>query len=105
MRNDTNHPHSTFGDGFPRIMTFAELQRAADEFDAYYAERIVYHPENETLMLNFGFPYEVDLDEINNAEQLLGWVMHLAEKDWMTAMHLRMFARRVSELKGINIHG
>jgi hypothetical protein len=98
-------PDSSNNDEFPPIMSLADLKLAADEFEAYYAQRLVYHPENQTLELRFGYPYEVDLDEINTAEQLLGWVIHLTEKDWLNTTDLRMFAERVAELKGINIHG
>ena len=67
--------------------------------------RIVIDSDNETVTLNFVYPYEIDLDRIQTTGDLLRWVLHLSEKDWMTAERLNRFITKVGRHKGFKIYG
>jgi hypothetical protein len=67
--------------------------------------KIVIDPDNETVTLNFAYPYEIDLDRIQTVGDLLRWVLHLSEKDWMTAERLNYFITKVGKHKGFKIYG
>lgn len=66
--------------------------------------RIVVNPENNTITLCYRYPYEIDMDRIKSKSDLLSWMVHLCEKNWIDTMILREFAERVGELKGWRIH-
>lgn len=43
------------------------------------------------LVLNIRFPYEIELTRIDTEKKLLGWIVHLLEKNWVSReMLLRM---------------
>lgn len=46
---------------------------------------------NGFLVLNIKFPYEIELNRIDTERKLLGWIVHLLEKNWVSReMLLRM---------------
>lgn len=51
--------------------------------DGYFVFRDPKHP---------GFTYDF---MVTDASDALGWVAHMAEKNWVTTEHLEQFARRV----------
>jgi hypothetical protein len=74
-------------------------------FDQFYRERVVYVRSNETLLLRFSYNYEIDLDRINSATDLLCWALHLCGKTWMSTEHLRHFIEAVGAIKKLKIYG
>ena len=47
--------------------------------------------------------YSIELDRCNTPEKILGWMIHLGTKPWITKMHMELFARRAAEANGIEI--
>ena len=56
------------------------------------------------VVVNKNIPYEIGLEQIKTPEQLLGWVVQLAPKNWVTTKLLEMFVLVVSGEKGWKIH-
>lgn len=48
--------------------------------------------------------YKVDLDRIPDAAALLGWLLHLAEKTWITPRHLAELIAHVERENHISIN-
>ena len=48
--------------------------------------------------------YTVRKDSVQSAENILGWIDHLAEKSWVTREHLHLFVGLSSHHLGIKIH-
>ena len=40
------------------------------------------------LMVQDNYEYPIDLDRIDTPQKVLGWLMHLGEKDWFTTEHM-----------------
>src|ERR1035441_5484017 len=59
--------------------------------------RIIVDLENNTITLHYRYPYEIDLDRVKSHKDLVSWMVHLCEKNWMNTMILREFAERVGE--------
>lgn len=53
-----------------------------------------------------GYPYEINLAEIQSGKELLGWVVHLGEKDWkdMTPWRTAKFIKAVCQRKKWNLY-
>ncbi len=47
--------------------------------------------------------YWVPLDECSTHRQIIQWVMHLTDKDWMTKEHMRTFIRLACDFHGLPI--
>ncbi len=47
--------------------------------------------------------YRVDLDRVQNAADLLGWIEHLCEKTWLKPRHIRELIRHVEQQNGVTI--
>jgi hypothetical protein len=71
--------------------------------ECFFQQRIVHVRSNNVLLLRFGYDYEVDLDRIKTERDLLAWVLHLVGKPWMGAERVKMFAKVVAGIKGLNI--
>ena len=50
------------------------------------------------------FEYTVPKDNVQTAENILGWVEHLGEKVWVTRDHLGLFVALTSHYLGLKIH-
>jgi hypothetical protein len=50
-----------------------------------------------------GYICEIGLHEFPHAENLLGWVAHLALKPWIAKADLWTFIQIIAELKGFNL--
>lgn len=46
-------------------------------------ENLEYLAINNTVVLN-KYNYEIDMDRCLTHKQLIGWIKHLCEKDWIT---------------------
>jgi hypothetical protein len=86
------------------VMTLGELQKASAAINRKLAKQIVIDEKNDTCTINIAYPYEVDLDRINDERDLLAWTLHLKEKNWMKTKHLAFFIKAVAKYKGFNLH-
>lgn len=86
-------------------MSLTDLAESYDEYKKKMDGIVRYHKGNQTIVINLAYPYEIDLDRIETPCQLLGWVHHLSEKNWMTTIVLHWFIEKVSEIKKFDIYG
>lgn len=47
--------------------------------------------EGDFIVLDFVYEYSIHKDRRATPETILGWVVHLSEKNWMTARRLAQF--------------
>jgi hypothetical protein len=88
------------------IVNGEDICKMVEDHERLMDKTFTYVKSNNTLNIRVvDYPYEVDLDQINSERDLLAWVLHLAEKNWMTTTVLREFAVRVAGIKGFNIYG
>ena len=54
-----------------------------------------------------GYDYEIEMSRIKTPTQLLGWVSHLGEKEWLNCepWKIARLVELVAREKGWNIHG
>lgn len=52
------------------------------------------------ITLNFQYEYPIELNRVRSYNDLLVWVLHLAEKSWMNSYRLSLFITKVAEHKG-----
>ena len=60
--------------------------------------------DNGFVIVNKKIPYEISLEQIKTPEHLLGWVVQLAPKNWVSTELLEVFVIVVSGHKGWEIH-
>ena len=70
-------------DGLPPFMSLQEVLDRGAELDAWYDERIIFDRSNNTCTLLFDYPYEIDLDRVRDARDVLDWTLHLMGKPWL----------------------
>jgi hypothetical protein len=87
------------------MMSLSHLVKLSDTDEQNLAKAVVYHRNNNTIIICIKHSYEVDLDRIETPLQLLGWVEHLAAKTWMTTKVLRRFVVIVAKIKNWQIYG
>ena len=63
------------------------------------------HPDDRTLRHKSYPPYEIDLDLIRSAAQVLDWIFQIEEKCWVTDAELAGFIRAISYLFGRDFCG
>jgi len=84
----------------PQIMSLDEIMEEANEYRKLMDRAFIFDANLNTLQINAGGSYEVDLDRIQNSADLLSWVRHLLEKEWMDQCLLAEFIDRVEKIKG-----
>ncbi len=63
-----------------------------------------YDGELNTLTINVRYPYEVDMDRIVTKTDLIGWVHHLSQKNWINGTHIARFIENVCAIKNWGIY-
>jgi len=76
----------------------------AKETQAWWNAHILYRKSNQTLLLRFAYPYQIDLDTIQSQSDLLRWVYHLSAKNWVTSELLNHLIEKVADIKSFNLH-
>ena len=82
------------------FMDAAEMMRRGEEHDRKMDAVFEFDREVGVLTLKMAYPYHIELSRIPDKAALLGWVVHLCEKDWMKTEHVYEFITRVCRLKG-----
>ena len=67
-------------------------------------DKIFSFTDNNCLIVNVVYPYEVDLDRLPTPAHLIGWVRHLSKKTWMSTDLIAEFIDRVCQTKGWDPH-
>ena len=47
--------------------------------------------------------YRIGLDRLNTSGKLLGWILHLSEKDWVTTQHISELVELAASVHGIEV--
>ena len=58
--------------------------------------------EDGYLILNYSYEYDIALDRLQTEKDILGWVFHLAGKNWMNAHRIQNFIEKCSEVNKID---
>lgn len=74
--------------GSPKIMDVADMMDAARKQRELMAKRVVVDEEGYIILDGW---YEVEMSRCDTHEKILGWVLHLSEKDWADRAFLRHF--------------
>ena len=56
--------------------------------------------EHIELLTPSGYMYPIELSRISSPQQLIGWILHLSDKTWFTADHLRMLILLATKRQG-----
>ena len=59
--------------------------------------------DGEFIVINIAVRYEIHLSRCNTPEKLLGWILHLCEKTWMSPAVLERFIEVAEEANHITI--
>ncbi len=83
----------------PRFTTLSELARTSPR------PPLVRVDEDGDLFLKLpnGADYWITGDRINTAEKLLGWIMHLSEKNWITPKAIRELIETAARHHGVKV--
>ena len=76
------------------------LRQEAAELDRQFT----FNPESNVLIVDAVHPYEIDLARINDKADLLEWLHHMSEKNWIKAEHLRRIIEHVCFIKGWSVY-
>ena len=72
-----------------------EIMSAQDIINKYLDEeehiKMVIYVANGHLILNIAYKYEIELSRLDTQEKILGWVIHLSEKNWMNLRYMHRF--------------
>lgn len=60
--------------------------------------------EGDFIVLDFVYDYSIHKDRANTPEKILGWIIHLSAKNWMTAPRLAHFAQKAFAEIGTDVH-
>lgn len=88
-----------------KVYSMGELLKQAEVHEKEMDKAFIHDKQARTLTIMVAYPYEIDLDRIKTERDLLAWVMHLAEKNWIDTILIREFAERVAKIKRFKIHG
>ena len=70
-----------------------------------HRQTLVFDDKNETVTLNYLYPYEIDLARVRTERDLLAWSLHLCEKTWMDTLKLHEVITEIGKKKGFKIYG
>lgn len=84
-----------------------ETQFKEFDFNAFIEEQCAeaegMYVEDGAIILEYSYPYCIELSRCDTPEKILGWINQLAEKTWMNADRLNRFAQLAFEQIGIEI--
>ncbi|QIF04314.1 hypothetical protein [Roseimicrobium sp. ORNL1] len=85
-------------------MSIADLGEQVKPIREEMSRLIQFHEDNNTITLHAGgYSYEVDLDQITEPIQLVGWAHQLCRKTWMRTDIAAAFIKMVCTSKGWQI--
>jgi hypothetical protein len=80
-----------------------EISKQID--DLYKNEILIYDKSVDVLEIRLhDYPYEVDLEQVLNQHDLVVWIHHLTEKNWVDCDLINAFIERVYEIKKWVLH-
>ena len=82
-----------------KFMDVADMIKSGEEHQREMYKAFEYDKTLNVLTLKIAYPYHIQLSRIKSKSDLLGWVVHLCEKEWMTAEFVYEFVTRVCRKK------
>ncbi len=79
--------------------------QSSDDWDQYLEESAKKEVflDGDAIILDVSGRYEIALDRCDTPERLLGWIVHLCEKTWMTNAAMRRFIMLSADANEITI--
>lgn len=59
--------------------------------------------DGNDVVLNIVYEYRISLSRLRTPADLLGWLVHLSEKNWMTARYMGVFISFVAHQNNIKV--
>ncbi len=81
------------------VINLADLDRIIAEHDKKMDAAFEHDAGCACLTIKIAYPYHIELARIKSKSDLLGWVLHLCHKTWMTTEYLGEFIERVYKIK------
>lgn len=78
--------------------------RSGKDLARYKAQKPKIKIEDGSVIIYYEYPYVIDLERLQTPIQLLGWVNHLMEKNWMTKLRLYHFMSIVAKHQGFDLY-
>ena len=103
---NNNQANSFSGFQWPEIesLCLREIDNAVEECHTKWARLIVRKSDQILLAVDPNNPerirYPIDLNRIQTHDDLLDWVCHLSDKDWITTEYIQHFIEQVRAAKG-----
>lgn len=102
-------PYKLEDDGFPEVVSVTDelLVENRKSMQKFKDSVLKYSERDDTISLNTGsagFWYPVPLSRVATPRDLVSWVYHLAEKDWVSTDLLRCFMEEVCRHKNWSLH-
>ena len=79
------------------------MDKINDYVKSQAEEAVKMYIEDGYIILNFAYPYEIEMSRCNTPGKILGWINQLSHKNWMNAERLSRFAQLAFGLIGIEI--
>lgn len=70
------------------------------DLQAINAEREKIYIEDGCLVLDFAYPYQIELSRLKSWRDLVAWVHHFCGKGWMNPHRIEFFIDAVLKLRG-----
>ena len=79
------------------------MDKINDYVKSQAEEAAAMYIEDGFIVLDYVYPYQIELSRCNTPGKILGWINQLSHKNWMNAERLSRFAQLAFGLIGIEI--
>lgn len=86
-----------------KIMSWGDLITECKKHESKMNKIFRHDKRANCLVINVVYEYDIDLSDIKSKSDLMRWVYHLLEKNWINTDHLHEFIKRVCLIKGWDI--
>ena len=73
------------------------------ELDNYIEECSKIYIEDGCIVLDYAYPYRIEMSRCNTPGKILGWVNQLSGKNWMTVERINHFIQLTFKQIGVEI--
>ena len=80
-----------------------KVVEAADLIDEVLNEPHYVSVDDTHIVINVEYPYEISISDCDSRDKILGWMVHLCEKTWITPSVLREFAYKAASAAGVEL--
>lgn len=72
---------------FPEMVDMHEALKG--DLIERFSDVLIHKKSHVELLRGRADTYQIDSDRLDSADKVLGWILHLSEKGWVTARHIR----------------